>query len=290
MRTLLKKIYRWLPLKKELFGILRIFPVPEVIFKHLHFQGIFTIDLAGNSFKMYHYGFQLENEIFWKGLAGGWEKTSIRIWSELSVKSEYIMDIGANTGVFALISKTVNPEAKVFAFEPVMRVFEKLVRNIEVNHFDITPVRKGISNVEGTATIYDLPTDHVYSVTINENKNPPGSIVIPTTIEITTVNDYCYQNNVPRVDLLKIDVETHEPWVLEGAIDIIKKYRPSMIIEILNETVASRVSSLTKEFNYLYYELNEATGPILRSHIRPHQFTNYLICSERTAKSLKLII
>ena len=71
---------------------------------------------------MRHYGFQLENEIFWSGLTNGWEKISTRLWIELSKNSKVIFDIGANTGIYSLVSKSINPTSQVFAFEPVKRV------------------------------------------------------------------------------------------------------------------------------------------------------------------------
>ena len=47
--------------------------------------------------------------------------------------SDVIFDIGANTGIFALVSGAANPKARIFAFEPVSRVFEKLKGNVALN-------------------------------------------------------------------------------------------------------------------------------------------------------------
>jgi FkbM family methyltransferase len=289
MKDILKKIYKWLPFKKQLFMLLSWLPIPETVFKHLYFNGLFSVKIADKRFKLFHYGYQLENEIFWKGLEGGWEKTSIRIWQELSNKSECIFDIGANTGIFSLVSKAINPKAKVYAFEPVDRVFNKLSKNITLNEFDITAVCKALSNFEGKAVIYDLPTEHVYSVTVNENTNPPDRHVIPTEIAVTSLDAYCKQINLQQIDLLKIDVETHEPAVLEGGIEMIRRCLPAMIIEILNVEVAAKVNSILKEFDYLYFALNENDGPVQQKEISPHQFNNYLICQLKDARSLNLI-
>ena len=264
--------------------------MPKWIYQHLYFEGIISIRVADRSFKMIHYGYELENEIFWKGLEEGWEKTSMKIWTELSQRSKYIVDAGANTGVFSLVSKSVNSDARVFAFEPVQRVFDKLDRNIKLNRFDITPIRKGLSNFEGTAMIYDLPTDHVYSVTININTNPPDCMVIPTEVEVTTLDAYCKQTGLEEIDLLKIDVETHEPAVLEGALNIFRKSQPAMIIEILNKEVADRVNEILKEFDYVFFSLNEKSGPVSRSKVGDHDFGNYLICKRSVAASLKLVV
>jgi len=289
MKYILKKIYSALPFKKQVFLLLRLFSLPEGVFKHLHFEGLISVSIEKRSFKMYHYGYQLENELFWKGVDGGWEKVSMQIWIAMSIRSKFIMDIGANTGVFALVSKTVNPGSKVFAFEPVKRVFEKLKRNVEVNQFDVISVCNGISDFEGYATIYDLPTDHVYSVTINENTNPPDRAVIPTQVEVTTLDDYCEQAKLKQIDLLKIDVETHEPAVLRGALKVLRKNRPAMIIEILNEDVASQVNEILKEFDYLYFSLNEKTGPARVKKLGALHYGNYLVCTKDDAEFLKLL-
>ena len=288
MKNTLRNIYAVLPFKKEIFLILRLFPMPERVFRHLHFEGLITVGVEQRAFKMYHYGYQLENELFWRGINGGWEKVSMKVWIALSKRSTNILDIGANTGVYALVSKAVNPNSRIFAFEPVKRVFEKLKRNAEINNFDITSVCQGISDFEGTATIYDLPTDHVYSVTINQNTNPPDRTVIPTQVEVITLDAYCEQVGLDHIDLLKIDVETHEPSVLRGALRILRKSKPPMIIEILNDVVAAQVNELLNEFDYLYFALNEKSGPIPCDRVGALDFGNYLVCKRSDAEFLKL--
>jgi ribosomal protein L11 methylase PrmA len=99
------------------------------------------------------------------GIKDGWEKVSTGLWIKLCRESEVIIDIGANTGVYSLIAKTVNPGAKVFAFEPVERVFEKLQGNCRLNNYDIGCFKKAVSNYSGKAKIYDTAGEHIYSVT-----------------------------------------------------------------------------------------------------------------------------
>ena len=43
------------------------------------------------------------------------------------------------------------------------------------------------------------------------------------------------------VDLLKIDVETHEPAVLKGFLDLLRRDRPTLLIELLTDEVAAQV-------------------------------------------------
>lgn len=276
LRKLGKYILQILPLKRKLFEIVRSFSLPEWIFRHLYFNDWFTVHLGQCSFVMYHYGYQLENQVFWKGL-DGWEGASMRLWMALSARSRVILDVGANTGLFSLVAKSIHPSAKVYSFEPVERIHKKLRRNIEANGFDIVAEQLGVSNHTGTALIYDLPEDHVYSVTVNKNLNPASHTVIPTSIFVTTLDNYVRSNNLGPVELLKIDVETHEPEVLEGACKLIRESRPSMLVEVLTTEAASRIMGILRDLNYVYFSIDELKGPRLTMEITPNLNQNYLL-------------
>ncbi|MBL7848370.1 MAG: FkbM family methyltransferase [Cyclobacteriaceae bacterium] len=275
-KKLARRVLQAIPMKKKVFTLVRYFSPPEYLYRHLYFNGWFKVHTNQRSFVMYHYGYQLENQVFWKGLEG-WERASMRLWMALSAKSGIIFDIGANTGIFSLVAKAVNPPAEVYSFEPVERVYRKLKRNIEVNQFNVVAEQLGVSNRTGSATIYDVPEDHVYSVTINKNLNAEGRPVIPTTIQVTTLDHYVRARNLGAVNLMKIDVETHEPEVLEGALEMIRKSRPAILVEVLTSEVADRLMVLFRDLKYVYFSVNELNGPQLTTVIAPHQHQNYLL-------------
>jgi FkbM family methyltransferase len=193
MKFFLKTVYSLIPFKKQIFSILRTVWVPrQSLYKHLHFKGRFRVQVEpGKSFQLIHYGFEIENEIFWRGIDNGWEKISMGLWRQLCNESQVIFDIGANTGIYSLVAKTVNPEARVFAFEPVERVFDKMVKNYELNKYIITCYQKAVSNYSGKAKIYDTTEEHVLSVTVNKNLHSRGSKV--KEIEIETIKQ-AYKN------------------------------------------------------------------------------------------------
>ena len=238
---------------------------------------------------MYHYGYTLENEIFWAGLENGWEKESIGLWKKLCAISTTIVDVGANTGIYALIAKTIRPDARVYAFEPVARVFDKLKKNIELNKLDISAHELALSNTNGTAVIFDLPAEHVYSVTINKNMNPPGTDVIKTNIQTVTLDSFISANRLNKIDLIKIDVETHEPEVLEGFSKHIAEFRPSMLIEVLNDETGERVEKLIGHLGYLYFNIDEKGGVRQVHKIRKSDYFNFLVCSSEVAGKIGLL-
>lgn len=241
------------------------------------------------SFAIRHYGYQIENEIFWTGLTQGWEKESIKIWIKLCESANTIVDVGANTGLYSLIAKTINPQASIYAFEPVARVYAKLLENLKLNNFNnIVTVQKALSDYDGSAVIYDAMEEHVYSVTVNKNlSNSPSTP--QTKIETIKLDTFIDQHNIQAIDLIKIDVETHEPEVLKGYINHIKEHRPTILIEILNDDVGASVFDIVKELNYLYFNIDELGSIRQVKTITKSDYYNYLLCNEETARKINLI-
>ncbi|MCS6821900.1 MAG: FkbM family methyltransferase [Microscillaceae bacterium] len=268
MKKLIKKLYALIPFKSSIFSILRIVWKPKKsIFQHLHFKGVFTVCInKQKKFKINHFGFQIENEIFWRGLGAGWEKESLKVWIKLCEEAQVIIDIGANTGVYALVAKTINPRASVYAFEPHPMFFECLQKNIRLNNFDIKAFNKAVS-------------DSNRKIEIDDYAAAAKSILV----DCQTLDTFVQENNLSKIDLMKIDVETHEPQVLAGFSNYLTQFKPTMLIEILNQEIAEKVNNFVRELGYLYFNINEKTGLIQTAKIEQRDFYNYLLCSPETA-------
>lgn len=290
MKNLFKTIYHLVPFKKELFSLVKVaWTPPESIYKHLHFKGVINFKIDQSKFSMMHHGFQLENDLFWTGLLGAWEKESLALWIKLSKHSNVIFDIGANTGVYSLISKCVNPDAKLYAFEPVKRVFEKLILNTQINNYDINCLEIAASNYSGDAVIYDSNTPHTYSVAVNKKLDSTELNAVETKIKTITLDSFCEANAIRNVDLVKIDVETHEAEVIEGFIKVIRTCKPTILIEILESEIGKNVESMISDLGYLYFNINEIDGIKLVDHIEKSDVHNYLLCQPDIASKLGLL-
>lgn len=291
MKTIFKLIYQFLPFKSALFkGLKLIYSPKEEIYQHLHFIGEFKIKVSQNSsFKINHFGYQVENDIFWSGLYGNWEKDSLSIWVKLCKDAEVIFDIGANTGVYSLIAKSINKSNTVYAFDPVKRVYDRLIKNILLNEYDIKAFQLALSNQTGEAIVYDIDAEHTYAVTVNKNMHSPSSKVNEVKIKTLRLDQFIEQNNISKVDIMKIDVETHEPEVLEGMGVYLRRFRPTLLIEILNDDIASQIQELIKHIDYLYFNLNEK-GDIKRvNNLKKSDYHNFLICDKKTALELNIL-
>ncbi|MFH2141735.1 MAG: FkbM family methyltransferase [Bacteroidota bacterium] len=289
-------ILKLFPIKKQFYRFVKLFFIPP-FFPHLYFKGRFKVRLPDkNSFLIQHWGYSLENELFWIGFDQNsrqelvqWEKTSAYLWTKLAKSAKTILDIGANTGVYTLIAQTVNPKAQIFAFEPVERVFDKLKFNINLNQFSSHCINKAISNHDGFAEIFDPLTEHLYSVTVNKNLLSPESPYKIKSIETIRLDTFIEQNKIQRIDLMKIDVETHEPEVLEGMGKYLLQMKPTIFIEILNEEVARKVEDLLSSSEYLFFNIDEINAQIIPyNYLCKSKTFNFLFCTRIIAIELGL--
>lgn len=289
MKRLQRWVYSKIPFKKAMYSALKtVWSPPQFIYRHLHFSGVFSVSVPGRSFRINHHGYEVENEIFWRGTRG-WEPVSMRLWMQLCRASRVILDIGANTGIYSLVAQAINADAKVFAFEPVGRIFGRLVANRDLNGYEIHCVRAAAANFDGTATIYETLTEHLYSVTVNRNLNSPDTPTVAVQVQAQRLDTFLNSlPAVPGIDLMKLDVETYEPEVLEGLGSFLARCRPAMLVEILSEEAARRIERLLGGLGYLYFNIDEVGAPRWQTHLTKSDHFNFLVCREEQARLLGL--
>ena len=112
----------------------------EFVIKHLPRTGVTAISLPdGHVLKLDASGDDwIPTQLFWRGWQG-YEPEMTALFYRLARTAEVVFDVGAHIGFFSLLAAIVNPEAQVFAFEPLARIFERLKQNIALN---------GLTNVQ----------------------------------------------------------------------------------------------------------------------------------------------
>jgi len=217
-------------------------------YKELRFKGKFKVRIPEyGSFYMMNYGNQIEIETFWNGLFKTWESDTGWIWIELCKFCEVIFDVGANTGIYSLVAQTVNPQAEIHAFEPSRQIYKRLVINAALNNDKIKCNQIAISNKSNPCVFYDLPYPNDNgSLSPEKMKNWRGysGKIVEYKVLAETLSHYTENNNIPKIDLLKIDIEMHEAEAIEGLGHYINSYKPIIILEILSEEVAKKLKNL----------------------------------------------
>jgi FkbM family methyltransferase len=289
IKNVLKAGYERLQCRQTVFEFLRKLPLPEAIFQHLYFKGPFEIKLdCGNSFQFNHYETAYENRLFWLGLSS-YEQTSIEIWRNFAAEATVIVDGGANTGLYSMIAGAANPKAMIFAFEPVGAIYNRLLYNASLNPYNIRAEQAALSDFNGTATFYVGAGEHpVNSTFSDEVLVDPSAISRATIVKTVRLDDYLAEHGVSEVQLVKLDVEGHEPEVLTGLGDILRKSRPVVIAEINNEEIGQRVLEIMRPFNYKFFIINEGGKCIEVAALSPpigKWGQNFLLCPEEKSQA-----
>jgi FkbM family methyltransferase len=166
-------------------------------------------------------------------------------------RGSVFIDIGAHVGRYSLLgSKLVGSEGFVIALEPVPETYASLRENLRSN---------------GVANVVALPLAAWSSNNVLEILVPPGrsgSSAMVTrhftglglrgrriSVKAVALDNLVKDLRISRVDLIKIDAEGAELEILRGSLDIIRKYRPAIVAEVLRENLA-QVLSLLRGFGY----------------------------------------
>ena len=294
MKHLIFKIiviaWKFSPFKNMLSKVIKINSyLLAKTYKDLRFKGVMNLTVKDKHFKLYNPGFTtIENEIYWKGFSNGWEKKSLELWQMLVVESDCILDIGANTGIYSFVATTLNPNAKIYSFEPVKRTSMIFKENLKLNpKNNICFIEKAVSNKKGRATFYDIESTYQYSASLNSEML--DHLKNKTSYEVDIVSlDLLDEIQDQKIDLIKLDVEMHEPEAIEGMITMLKKNKPTIFVEILNNSLGERIEELVSSLGYCYFMIDEVNEPIRIPHLKKSGLYNYLLCSEQTAKKLSL--
>jgi FkbM family methyltransferase len=272
MKKIFKSIYSLIPFKRYIYSAIKAFWTPsESIYRHLYFNDWFWVKVdAHRKFKLFN-GTIIENEIFWNGLFGRWEKESLKVWVKLAEKSSCIIDVGANNGVYALLAKTVSPKSMIYAFEPHPFFFDVLKKNIALNNYSIKPLDSALSNTEGEILIDDYA----------------GQTSVVKVLS-TTLKKLIESEKLPIIDLIKIDVETFEPQVLAGMGNYLRSFKPTLIIEILNDEVANQITDLIGGAGYLFFDINEDSGLRRVDKISKSSSFNYLLITQDALDAVEI--
>jgi len=162
---------------------------------------------------------------------------------KILLKSESIsFDIGAYNGEH---TETMAEHGKhVYAFEPEPESALKLSNRSKSN---VTVIAKAVSNKAGKIKLYICPTNNG-GHSISKNKVWKHEETID--VECIKLDDFVKENNIERLDLIKIDVEGSELEVFQGAEHIIKQFRPSIVFESHLNVDIKAIDKFFKSIDY----------------------------------------
>lgn len=126
-----------------------------------------------------------------------------------------IFDVGANIGQTANYFIQHFPNANIYCFEPVKATYKELTQNIKSSN--IRTFNEGLGSA-----IQELTINKNNSSGSSSLKQDDGRFFETEIVKINTGLNFCAQNQIQNIDLLKMDVEGFELDVLNGFGDFLK--------------------------------------------------------------------
>ena len=179
------------------------------------------------------------------GLSGNYEAPVFE-WLKDCAAKEYdmIIEIGANVGIYtvfldALIKAGRSRFTKVIAFEPSREAYRRLLENLRANNArHVVAFQADIGLTSGLQSFFE-PAAHghltngsfirefaaIFSETVSES--------VALVVGVQELEKYLKESNKT---LIKMKVERFEPALIAAFEPLINKYRPDLLIAVLNVT------------------------------------------------------
>lgn len=161
---------------------------------------------------------------------------------ELVGPGSVCVDVGAAAGLYTqVLSRLAGPSGRVHSVEPLAfahPVWNRVLRTASARNVQQHALALGVEPGRGLMSVpvgrYGLVTGRSFLSDrcrgLGSNAEFAGQVEV--SVPVATLDGLGEQAGLDRLDFIKIDVEGAELSVLQGAEQVIEKFRPSLLVEI----------------------------------------------------------
>ena len=200
---------------------------------------------------------------------GVWAEKDVAFFRTIVKPGMTVLDIGANIGHHTVVySKLVGPDGRVVAFEPQNVIHQILGANLAIN---------GCWNAEALRTCVGEEAGYVnmFPIQYTSNTNFGALGVAPPDADYARIHgERCRVDRLDTLlselhcpitscDFIKIDVQSYELFVLKGAEQTLRTFRPKLFLEISPHWMA-KFYDYREIYSFLWslgYEIDHPSYP-----------------------------
>jgi FkbM family methyltransferase len=163
------------------------------------------------------------------------------------------LDVGANFGQFSVLAAhRVGATGVVHAIEASSVMHAQASTNLELNHLpQATAHHLALSDREGTIELTTcVPGQEAFN-SLGRPDRDTTRVLGSETVRTTTLDQFCRDQHLQHIDILKIDVEGAEAMVFRGGTDTLSADNAPTLFCEFNETAAHGAGSSTAEIREL---------------------------------------
>jgi len=147
-------------------------------------------------------------------------------------------DVGANIGQTSLEALKAFPGTRVYAFEPHPNVFKQLRNAISNDRVSLHQLAFGEQSGKVKLYVYsDSGSGSLINSLVPNARYPVqfGHVASECIVECSTIDQFCASNHIERIDVLKIDTEGFDLFVIKGAEQMLLERRIGFIYTEFND-------------------------------------------------------
>jgi FkbM family methyltransferase len=231
-------------------------------FFNLHVDEEFDIVREGLRWRLNPADF-VHADVFWLGRKDYYDVYHLQ---RMLKPGDVCFDVGANFGYYSVaLASRLNKKCVIHAFEPNPPTLARLRHHVAINGLDdVVHVHDiALSDQEGTAAL------------ATKAGNSGGTHIVASDatsilVRLSTLDAFCDEQRLTRLDAVKIDVEGFEERVLLGGQRTLKRWRPVLLLELEparlrdKQTSVERVVLLLQELGYALFVSRRRTLEPLR--------------------------
>ncbi len=166
------------------------------------------------------------------------------------------LDVGANIGAITIpMARLVGPQGKVVAFEPNPPIAERLNQNVSGNSFSHVRIEScALSDEPGNLVMATASPHHENQGMSSLVEFSHGDLTSSVTVPVRTLDEYVAAEGIQQIDFIKVDIQGAEPQFLKGAAQTIRRFQPTIVMELAASSLAdsnTTAADIVRQLNEL---------------------------------------
>jgi FkbM family methyltransferase len=188
---------------------------------------------------------------------GEFSVLEMKLFEQVCGAGDVVIEAGANIGSHTVgLARLVGSQGRVLAFEPQRLVFQALCANVALNSLtNVDCYWAALGNQEGLVTVPEVDPDRYANF---------GGLTLLGVQKGMQISCFTLDRFValPRVSLIKVDVEGMEAEVLRGGEQMLRKFKPLLYVENDRLELSEALIGLIASFGYrLFWHLPSLFNP-----------------------------
>ena len=171
-----------------------------------------------------------------------------------------VFDVGANEGQTTLKLLKFFPKASIYSFEPGKEAFYKLnnrfvFESVKAINMGMGEKKERLELIRHESSVTDSFLEDCNEDNLKITKS--RKIINKEKVEVTSIDEFCSENGIDYIDLLKIDTQGFEKYVLKGASNMLKNKKiKAIVMEICfskiykEQTHLSEIAKAMENYHY----------------------------------------